>query len=193
MSDQVMQIATRLKALREISDYTVAEAAAATGVSEAEYSAYESGSVDIPISFLLKFSALFGVDTTTVLTGEAPRLSVCALTRKNMGVDITRAEHYIYKNLAYNFNHRKVEPLLVTVVPATPDGNEQPFRARVRLCAGRKIAPEGGQPDHGIAPGRFGILRFDPSPRHAGHWRRSVQVPCDCDSVIKKRELTCNC
>ncbi len=117
MSDQVMQIATRLKALREISDYTVAEAAAATGVSEAEYSAYESGSVDIPISFLLKFSALFGVDTTTVLTGEAPRLSVCALTRKNMGVDITRAEHYIYKNLAYNFNHRKVEPLLVTVVP----------------------------------------------------------------------------
>ena len=30
MSDQVMQIATRLKALREISDYTVAEAAAAT-------------------------------------------------------------------------------------------------------------------------------------------------------------------
>ena len=117
MSDQVMQIATRLKALREISDYTVAEAAAATGVSEAEYSAYESGSVDIPISFLHKFSALFGVDTTTVLTGEAPRLSVCALTRKNMGVDITRAEHYIYKNLAYNFNHRKVEPLLVTVVP----------------------------------------------------------------------------
>ena len=76
MSDQVMQIATRLKALREISDYTVAEAAAATGVSEAEYSAYESGSVDIPISFLLKFSALFGVDTTTVLTGEAQRLSV---------------------------------------------------------------------------------------------------------------------
>ena len=99
MSDQVMQIATRLKALREISDYTVAEAAAATGVSEAEYSAYESGSVDIPISFLLKFSALFGVDTTTVLTGEAPRLSVCALTRKNMGVGYhPRRALYIQKS-----------------------------------------------------------------------------------------------
>ena len=26
-------------------------------------------------------------------------------------------KHYIYKNLAYNFNHRKIEPLLVTVEP----------------------------------------------------------------------------
>ena len=117
MSDQVMQIATRIKALREISDYTVAEVAAETGISVEEYESYESGRDDIPISFLLKFSAMFGVDTTTVLTGEAPRLSVCALTRKNMGVDINRAQHYIYKNLAYNFNHRKVEPLMVTVVP----------------------------------------------------------------------------
>jgi len=117
MSEQVKQISTRIKALREISDYTVAEVAQGTDVSEAEYTSYESGLVDIPISFLLKLSSFYGVDTTTILTGESPRLSVCALTRKNMGVLISRAEHYIYKNLAYNFNHRKIEPLLVTVVP----------------------------------------------------------------------------
>ena len=117
MSDQVKQIATRIQELREISDYTVAEVAQATEVPEEEYRTYESGLVDIPISFLLKLSHFYKVDTTTILTGEAPRLSVCALTRKNMGVTIDRAEHYIYKNLAYNFNHRKIEPLLVTVVP----------------------------------------------------------------------------
>ena len=29
-----------------------------------------------------------------------------------MGTTVKRAKHYIYKNLAYNFNHRKIEPLL---------------------------------------------------------------------------------
>lgn len=117
MSDQVKQIAMRIKELREISDLSVERVAQQTGVSVQDYLSYESGIVDIPISFLLSLSQFYGVDTTTILTGEAPRLSVCAVTRKDMGVDIDRAEHYIYKNLAYNFNHRRIEPLLVTVNP----------------------------------------------------------------------------
>lgn len=117
MSDQVRQIAQRVKELREISDLTVAEAASRLGLSAEEYDAYESGRTDMPISLLLKLSDLYGVDTTTILTGQAPRLSACALTRRNMGTTIKRAKHYIYKNLAYNFNHRKIEPLLVTVEP----------------------------------------------------------------------------
>ena len=117
MSDQVRQIAQRVKELREISDLTVPQVAEQAGVSVADYEAYESGRVDMPISLLLKLSEMYNVDTTTILTGEAPRLSVCALTRKNMGPPIPRSSHYIYKNLAYNFNHRKIEPLLVTVAP----------------------------------------------------------------------------
>jgi len=115
VSDQVKQIALRIRELREISDLTVAEAASALELSEEAYVAYEDGLTDIPISLLLKISEYYGVDTTTILTGESPRLSVCAVTRKNMGVPVERAHHYIYKNLAYNFNHRKIEPLLVTV------------------------------------------------------------------------------
>lgn len=117
MTDQVKQIALRIRELREISDCSVAEVAQAAQISADEYLSYESGLTDIPISFLLKLSEFYGIDTTTILTGEAPRLSVCALTRKDMGVDIVRAHHYIYKNLAYNFNHRKIEPLLVSVQP----------------------------------------------------------------------------
>ena len=117
MSDQVKQISQRIKTLRETSDYTVAEVANFTGITEAEYESYESGVVDIPISFLLKLSQFYNVDTTTILTGDQPRLSVCAVTRKGMGVTINRAKHYLYKNLAYNFNHRRIEPLLVTVEP----------------------------------------------------------------------------
>ena len=119
VSDQVRQIAQRVKELREISDLTVAEVASKVELSPEEYEAYESGRVDMSISLLIKLSELYGVDTTTLLTGQAPRLSVCALTRRNMGTKVKRAKHYIYKNLAYNFNHRKIEPLLVTVEPGT--------------------------------------------------------------------------
>ena len=122
MSDQVMQIARRIRALREISDYSVGQMAEACGVSCAEYEAYESGSIDIPISFLLKLAERFHVDMTEMLTGEAPRLRVYSLTRAGKGVEVERRQHYIYKNLAYNFIHRKIEPLYVTVLPGTnPD------------------------------------------------------------------------
>lgn len=117
MTDQVKQIAMRIRALREINDYTEQQVAREAGIPLEEYLSYESGSVDIPISFLLNISKMFGVDTTTILTGEAPRLNVCALTRKDMGADIRRAHHYVYKNLAYNFAGRKIEPLLVIVNP----------------------------------------------------------------------------
>ncbi len=117
MSDQVKQIAMRIQDLREISGYTVEQVAEHTGVTAEEYATYESGAVDIPISFLLELSNFFNVDTTTILTGESPRMSVYSVTRQNMGVDIQRRHHYTYKNLAYNFNHRKIEPLLVTVSP----------------------------------------------------------------------------
>ncbi len=118
MSDQVRQIAMRIADLREISDYTMEQMAAALGVSQQEYVAYESGETDIPISFLLKLSEAFHVDMTELLTGEAPRLNLYSVTRAGKGHDIIRANHYVYKNLAYNFLHRKVEPLYV-VVPVT--------------------------------------------------------------------------
>ena len=115
--NQVKQIAMRIADLREISDYTVAQMAQACGVTEAEYEAYESGRTDIPISFCLKLNEVFHVDMTELLTGETPRLNVYSVTRKGRGVDITRADQYIYKNLAYNFVHRKIEPLYVTILP----------------------------------------------------------------------------
>lgn len=122
MTDPVKQVGMRIRELREIYDKSAEAIAKETGVDLHDYLSYENGEVDIPISFLLKLSKLYDVDTTTILTGQSPRLSVCALTRKDMGVDIVREHHYIYKNLAYNFLGRRIEPLLVTVNPgANPD------------------------------------------------------------------------
>ena len=117
MSDQVMQIAMRIADLREASDYSVEQMAAACGISEAEYESYEGGQNDIPISFLLKLNENFHVDMTELLTGEAPRLNILSVTRKGKGHETKRQDHYIYKNLASNFVHRRIEPLYVTVAP----------------------------------------------------------------------------
>lgn len=117
MSEQVKQIGMRIADLRDISDYTVDQMAQACGLTKEEYISYESGQVDIPISFLLKLNEVFHVDMTELLTGKAPRLDVYSVTRKGKGHDIVRADQYIYKNLAYNFVHRKIEPLYVTVPP----------------------------------------------------------------------------
>lgn len=122
MSDPVKQIAMRILDLREISDYTVEEMAEALNVPVEEYRQYESGETDMPISFLVKIGEVFHVDMTELLTGEAPRLNVMSVTRAGKGRDIKRRDDYIYKNLAHNFVHRKIEPLYVTVPPNTnPD------------------------------------------------------------------------
>ncbi|MEG0864727.1 MAG: XRE family transcriptional regulator, partial [Clostridia bacterium] len=117
MSDPVKQIAMRILDLREISDYTVEQMADALQVPVEDYRRYESGEVDMPISFLVKIGEVFHVDMTEMLTGEAPRLNVFSVTRAGKGQEINRHDQYIYKNLAYNFVHRKIEPLYVTVPP----------------------------------------------------------------------------
>ncbi len=121
MSDSVKQIAMRILDLREISDYTVEQMAEALEVSADDYRKYESGEVDMPISFLVKIGEVFHVDMTELLTGETPRLNVYSVTRAGRGEEVNRRDQYIYKNLAYNFLHRKIEPLYV-VVP--PDANK---------------------------------------------------------------------
>ena len=132
MSEQVKQIAMRILDLREISDYTVERMASALDVPVEEYRKIETGEVDIPISFLVKVGEVFHVDMTELLTGETPRLNVLSVTRAGKGQDITRHDQYVYKNLGYNFVHRKIEPLYVTVepednkslVPNSHDGQE---------------------------------------------------------------------
>jgi len=115
MSDQMKQIGMRIRDLREISDYSVEEMAESCGVSVEEYERYERGETDIPISFLLKLNELLHVDMTELLTGEAPRMKLFSVTRAGKGVDVQRRDHYIYKNLGFNFVHRKIEPLYVTI------------------------------------------------------------------------------
>lgn len=117
MQERIKQVAERLKGLREIYGVTGQTLAQELEIPAADYRAYESGEVDIPVGVLYKAAQRFGVELTELLTGEQPRLHTYALTRRGKGVSVERRKDYRYWSLAHNFIHKKAEPFLVTVDP----------------------------------------------------------------------------
>lgn len=121
MSNQIRQIAARIRELREIYGVTLESLAKEFGIAKEQYEKYESGEVDIPVSFLYKFAGKFNVELTAILTGDNPKLQTYSLVRKGKGVSVERRKEYKYRSLAYNFINKKSEPFLVTVEPNSED------------------------------------------------------------------------
>jgi quercetin dioxygenase-like cupin family protein len=121
MPTEIREICERIKALREISGLSCDETAKKLDIPVEEYSKFESGETDIPISILFKLSDEFHVELTALLTGKEPKLQLYSLVRKGKGLDVERRKAYKYNNLAYNFINKKAEPFLVTVEPLPDD------------------------------------------------------------------------
>ncbi len=122
MSEQVAQIASRVRALREIEDMTAEEVAKRMGIPLGEYEACERGEVDIPISFLTRAAQVFGVEVHELLTGSTPKLRRYFLCRSGNGEEVKRMNRdYRYHSLAYNFKDKAIEPFQVTIQPDDPD------------------------------------------------------------------------
>lgn len=115
MTEKRKDIAARLKELREIEGVAAEQMASALGVSPEEYAAYEAGQTDVPASALHDAAHVLKADLTELLTGEAPRMKVFAVTRRGGGVTVERRKDYQYRNLAANFAGRKVDVFEVTV------------------------------------------------------------------------------
>jgi transcriptional regulator with XRE-family HTH domain len=120
MTENIRNVAMRIKELREIAGVSLETLAHEFSVSRERYLEYESGETDIPVSFLFTVAHRFSVDLTDLLTGESPRLHIYSLVRNGKGVSIDRRQRYSYQHLAYNFMHKKAEPFLVTVEPEPP-------------------------------------------------------------------------
>lgn len=117
MSEPVTEIARRIRELRESNDMSPEWAARALGVTVDELRSYESGEEDIPVSFLYMAAKKYGVDLSTLLTGENPSDRMYSLVRKGEGVRVERSSAYEYQSLCASFVHKNMEPLLVTVEP----------------------------------------------------------------------------
>jgi len=115
MRPDVAAIPRRIKELREILEISRADMAENLAISEAEYEKCENAQTDIPISMLYNIAEILGVDTTVLLTGDTPRMRGYSVTRAGKGVLVERYLGYSYRSLSFNFLHRNMEPLLVTL------------------------------------------------------------------------------
>jgi transcriptional regulator with XRE-family HTH domain len=119
MNEQIRQIAERLKGLRDSLDLSVREMAERCRRTPEEIQHYEAGETDIPMSFLFDVSQNFGIDTSTLISGEEPRMTSYFLTRYGKGKSVERNKAYKYQALASGYKHPKAEPFEVTVDPNT--------------------------------------------------------------------------
>lgn len=117
MNTQIKQIAERLRGLRDSLDLTTAQAAEKCGISETDYARYESGTSDIPMSFICEVAQTFGVETSALFSGIDPHSLAYFVTRKGTGTSIERTKCYKYQSLAHGFRNAKAEPFEVTVEP----------------------------------------------------------------------------
>jgi transcriptional regulator with XRE-family HTH domain len=114
MSDQIIQVAERIKGLRQILDIDISEMAQVTGVSKEEYARLENGDNDFSFTFLFKCAQRFGVDIAELVTGDVPKLSFYTVVRKGQGTPIKRREGFEYQHMAMLLKDRLAEPFIVT-------------------------------------------------------------------------------
>lgn len=117
MNENLLQISSRIRELREILGISPKDLAARIGVAPDIYEQYETGQLDIPISVLYNIAFFLGTDMTVLLTGEQPRMDTHCIVRSGHGIDIERYPGYKYSSIAFNFKNREMEPLLVTLSP----------------------------------------------------------------------------
>ena len=106
-----IEIAARIRELREISGISQEEMAARTGVSVEEYRRCEEGTQDLSIAFLYRTVLILGVDMGDLLEGHSPKLRSYALTRKGEGQRIEEAHNMVGYSLASGFRNRIALPL----------------------------------------------------------------------------------
>ena len=106
MENQVLQIAERIRGLREIIGKSVGEMAEICGVSEAEYRRAENGEYDFSFTFLHKCAKAFGIEIEELLTGDTAKLSGYSVVRRGEGTPLTRRKGFKYQHLATYFKSK---------------------------------------------------------------------------------------
>ncbi len=115
MNDYILQISKRISELRDILELDAEDVATRIGVDTNEYLAFESGAKEIPISLLYKVAEVFKVDPTVLMTGDVPRMDDYTVVRGGNGVKVERYPGYSFSALAFNYKHRQMDPMIVTL------------------------------------------------------------------------------
>ncbi len=133
---KIKEMAARIRELREIEGLTVAEMAAKTDITEAEYIACENGESDLNFAFIYRCALAFNVDVTSIIEGHTPKLSNYVYTKAGRGQKIEKAHGMTYYNLAANFKNKIAEPLFVR---STYDEEQQKKDIELTTHAGQEL------------------------------------------------------
>ncbi len=118
MAQDFRELAERLKGLREACGYTEEEMSDMLKIDVNVYHTYEENGKDIPISVLYEVANKCGVDFTEIVTGVDARLDTYHVVRRGHGKSIDRYDGYRFKDLAFRYGHKIMQPLLVTLDPS---------------------------------------------------------------------------
>ena len=113
-STQLMDIAARIGGMREILGYSMQKMAELTEVTEDIYRQYESGTVDLPFTFLHKCAKVFGVEITVLLEGHSAKLSGYTVTRRGKGLVTASEDGITIQDMAPMFRKKLATPYWVT-------------------------------------------------------------------------------
>ena len=113
-TQKLLEVAVRIKEMREIFGFSQKEMAKKTEVTYEEYVEFESGKQDFPFTFIHKCALAFGVGISDLLEGKSALLSSYTVTRKGQGQQTAKEDGIEISNLAPWFRKKISEPYFVT-------------------------------------------------------------------------------
>ncbi len=120
MCNEMLELAERIRGLREACDVSVEEMAADLDVSPETYLEWEETASDVPVSALYHISRKFGVDLTEILTGVSPKLNTYQVVRRGEGKLADRIPGYHFEDMAWRYQNKLMQPLVVVLDPTSP-------------------------------------------------------------------------
>ena len=113
-TNNLKEMAQRIREMRDITGYSVSEMAEKTEVSLEQYIEYESGEVDLPFTFIHKCALTFNIGMSDLLEGQSARLSSYTVSRKGHLQDKISEDGIQILNMAPMFRNKIAEPYWVT-------------------------------------------------------------------------------
>ena len=113
-TQKLLEVAVRIKEMREIFGFSVEDMAKKTDVSVEQYVDFESGKQDFPFTFIHKCALAFNIGISDLLEGKSALLSSYTVTRKGNGQQTAKEDGIEISNLAPWFRKKISEPYFVT-------------------------------------------------------------------------------
>ena len=113
-ANQLLEIAQRIREMREILGYSMQKMAYLTEVSEDTYRMYESGTIDLPFTFMHKCAKVYGLEITDLLEGHSAKLSGYTVTRRGKGLVTASEDGITIQDMAPMFRKKLSTPYWVT-------------------------------------------------------------------------------